>query len=493
MTRSTLRRSAVAMLRGGLVNSPWAVVAAFFGLTLGSGAWIVAGAVVGGLLALLLLLSGSWWLAMVWLALAPTFGVFFNDLLQGIPFFRADRLLVIALLASMAFGVIIGKQRFVTASAIERRMAAFLALALVHVLYGLRNKDLSAWSKQDAALLFDGYLMPMAAYFIARRLDWSEARVARFLWLLCAAALFLAVSAPLETLLGIKWFIPTYIDAIHILLRATGTFGNAAAYGAVMGSMLLMVALLFTRVREPTQRIILLGLLLFVLGAIVLSKTRASWLGAIAGFAFIFVRDPKSRPLLTVFGAGAAIAFAVALPVLLAMQGFEERVYDIAPIYNRIAGLGAATNMMLQNPLTGVGWTRYAFGASRGEYAIDVGDISGAWIRELTVPHNEFINVGVMTGVIGFVLYLRIFSGMFGTLRASWADPANAPFTRAMAGYVGAMWLAWCVNASFADFGNFGYANTIIYFCAGVVAALSDSKIRLPALEATGPHPETSR
>ena len=462
-----------AWLRGLLLNWPWAVLCALFGLTLGGGAWIVAGAIIGLLCALLLLMSGLWWVATAWIVLAPTIGVFFNDLLQGIPFLRADRILMLVLLGMLAFQVVFQKRRLPPLSPIERRMAAFLLLGLVHVLAGLRDKNFSDWTKQDAALLFDGYLMPMAGFFIAFRIPWNEARVVRFLWMLAATALFLAGTAPLETLLGIGWFIPTYIDVIHVFQRATGTFGNAAAYGAVMGSMLLLIAALYTHVREPGQRILLFSVLLAVVGAIVLSKTRASWLGVAVGLTFVFVRDPGSRPLLTVFGIGAAIGAAIALPVLLAMQGFEERVFDTAPIYNRIAGWGAAINMMVQNPLTGVGVSRYAFGQHRGEYAIDVGDITGAWIRELTVPHNEFFNVGAMTGVIGFVLYLRVFTGMFGTLRATWSDAALSPFVRALAGYVAAVWLGWSINACFADFGNFGYANVIIYFAAGIVASLA--------------------
>lgn len=467
------------------MNSPWVILAALFGLTLGSGAWIIAGAIVGVLLALLLLISGIWWVAMAWVVLSPTIGVFLDNLLQGITFFRSGRVLVVLLLGSLAFQVVFQKRRLPALSSVEWRMAAFLLLGSVHALVGLRDKNLADWSKQDAALLFDGYLMPMAGFFIARRLGWDEARALRFLWILTLAALFLAVTAPLETLLGINWFIPTYTPVIHVLVRATGTFGNAATYGAVMGSMLLLVALLYTRVREPAQRLFLLSLLLAVLGAIVLSKTRASWLGVVAGLTFVFVRDSNSRPMLAVFGIGTAIVAAVALPLLLAMQGFQERVLDAAPIYNRIAGWGAAINMMLQNPLTGIGWSRYAFGMYRGEYAIDVGDISGAWIRELSVPHNEFFNVGAMTGVIGFVLYLRVFSGMFGALHATWADAGQAPFTRAMAAYAGAIWFAWCINAFFADFANFSYANIVVYFTAGIVAALADAN-------ASSPHSRTA-
>lgn len=452
---------------------PWALLSLAFGLVLGSGAWLLAGIVLGALLAGLLLASGPWWLAMGWMVLSPTIAVFLNNLLQGIPFFRTERVVFLLLLGGFAAQVIFRKLRLAPLGPAERCMAAFLALALAHVLVSLPGKPLGVWSKEDGALLFDGYLMPMGAFFIARRLAWTPQRVRQFLALLGAAALFLALTAPLETLLGIRWFIPTYLDVIHVLLRATGTFGNAAAYGAVMGSLLLLVALLCTTTPPGGWRLWWLAVLLAVLAAIVLSKTRAAWVGVAAGLAVVFLRDARSRPMLGLLAAGVALAAVVAVPWLLASRGFEERVLDTAPIYNRIAGSGAALNMMLSNPLTGVGFTRAGFGLHRGQYAVEVGEVSAAWIRELAVPHNEFLNVGAMMGLLGFVLYLRVFVAVFRGLRRIAQDPAQADFTRSLAVYVTALWVGWCINACFADFANLGYVNMLLYFSAGVVAALA--------------------
>lgn len=452
---------------------PWALLAIVFGLILGSGAWLLAGIVIGALLAGLLLASGPWWVAMGWMVLSPTVAVFLNDMLQGIPFFRTERVVFLLLLGYFAAAVVFRKQRLPALGPAERCMAAFLLLGLAHVLFSLTRKPVGVWSKEDAALLFDGYLMPMGAFYIARRLDWTEARALRFLWMMGAAALFLALTAPLETMLGIKWFIPNYLDVIHVLLRATGTFGNAAAYGAVMGSMLLLVGLLYTQTPADGRRVALMALLLAVLGAIVLSKTRAAWVGVAVGLAVVFVRDPRSRPMLSVLALGIGLGAVIAVPLLLATRGFEERVLETAPIYNRIAGSGTAINMMLQNPLTGVGLTRAGFGQNRGQYAIEVGEVSAAWIRELAVPHNEFLNVGAMTGLIGFVLYLRVFAAVFRGLRRVGQDAAQRPFTRAFAAYATALWVGWCINACFADFANLGYVNILLYFTAGVVAALA--------------------
>jgi O-antigen ligase len=90
------------------------------------------------------------------------------------------------------------------------------------------------------------------------------------------------------------------------------------------------------------------------------------------------------------------------------------------------------------------------------------------------VPHNEFLNVGAMMGLLGFVLYLRVFSAMFGALRAIWQRPDVPRFTQATAVYACAIWIGWCVNACFADFANLGYVNVLLYFAAGMAVALAE-------------------
>ncbi|MBQ1766123.1 MAG: hypothetical protein IIZ92_24950, partial [Aquincola sp.] len=107
---------------------PWALLSLAFGLVLGSGAWLLAGIVLGALLAGLLLASGPWWLAMGWMVLSPTIAVFLNNLLQGIPFFRTERVVFLLLLGGFAAQVIFRKQRLAPLGPAERCMAAFLAL-----------------------------------------------------------------------------------------------------------------------------------------------------------------------------------------------------------------------------------------------------------------------------------------------------------------------------------------------------------------------------
>lgn len=451
---------------------PFFGLAVVVGLMLGTEAWIAAAAALGCVIGVLGLLTGRWWVAMVWLAVSPTVAVFFNNLLQGIPFFRTERVLLLVLVGYFVADVTFRKRSFEALDRVERCMLAFLAVCLGHALWTLNDKSLVLWSKEDAALLYDGYLMPMLAYFIARRLHWHGDRARHFLWLMGGTALFLAATAPLETLFGVNWFIPKYLDVIHILKRATGTFGNAASYGAVMGSLFLLTGLLYVHARTPAQRVALGMLLAVILGAVLLSKTRAAWVGLMVALVVVYGKEPASRSLLRLLGLLGAMAGVIVLPPLLASQGFQDRALDAAPVYNRIASTAAALNMMVQNPLTGVGFSRAAFGLNRGAYAVDVGDVSGAWIRELAVPHNEFLNVGAMTGLVGFVLYLRVFVAMFSALARNGRE-GDSPFVRSWSRWVFALWVCWCVNASFADFANLGYINILLYFSAGVAAALA--------------------
>lgn len=454
-------------------TTPWALLAGVLGGLAGAGMWLEAVIVVAAVGFLLLLTAGPWMMALAWMIGVPVVGAFANNVLQVLPFVRLERLGGGLLFVMMVWQVAFRRQARVPFSAMEKRLLAFLSVAGLSVLLVVRGKTGGEWLHDDFSFYFDGYLLPMSAYMLARRLEWSEARLRLLLNLLALAGFYLATTAFLETLLAIDWFIPKNTAVIHTIERATGTFGNAAEYGVVISSLFVLCILMLTRAMNPGQRLLFGGLLVWILAAVVLSKTRAAWVGLVLSVGLLYMLDRKSRPLLTLMGFAGALGVVLAVPFLLSMHGFEARLTDTGPIYNRIAGWATAVNMMLQNPLLGIHMSRYAFGMNRGEYATSLGDVSGAWIRELAVPHNEFFNVGAMTGVLGFVLYLRVFAGVLGELRGIWRAPASPEPVRVFAVHVAAVWLGWLVNANFSDFANFHYINILVFFLAGTAAAVA--------------------
>lgn len=466
------RRTAIAPA-GLLLPAATLLLGVLFGIFAGSGAWLAAGALIAGLALVRLLLAGPQWNAVVWIVASPTVGVFADNLLQTLPFYRNKRFFFFVLIGMWAWQSVLAKRRLAPADAVERRMLWFLAVAGVSVFWVARGKVLVEWVHDDLSLLLDGYLMPMGAYAIARRIDWSGPWAERLLTLLGLAGLFLAVTAPLEALLGISAFIPTYGTTIQTLTRATGTFGNAAEFGLVISSLFIVAAYLFLHRPAGLQKSAWAGVMLLLLLALVLSKTRGPWLGFAASMLLLYAMVPRFRPSLNLLAMLAALAGSVGLPILLATQGFENRLTDIGPVYNRLAGWTTALNMVWENPLTGLGLSRVTFGLNRGEYAVGVGDVSAAWIRELAVPHNEFLNVAAMTGLPGGVLYIAVVAGVIDRMRAIWRNPQVPGHARDFAICTAAIWVGWVVNASFVDVANFHYANIIVYFLAGLAAAMA--------------------
>lgn len=445
-----------------------------FGMLLGRGDWIGAGVILGALVLARLLLAGSWWMAVAWLIAVPTVGVFFDNLLQGVPFVRGKRVVFVLLAALLAWQAVTSKRPLAPLVKVEWRMLQFLAVAMFSVLVTGYSKDLGEFVRDDLSLLVDGYVMPMCAYFFARRVAWTEDRFRRFAVLLIGVGVFQAFTAPLETLLGIEWFIPKTIDAIHKLQRATGTFGNAAEFGLVVSSFLLLASWFNLHSRDDLARGGTMLAMLLLLAAVVLGKTRAPWVGLVVSMAALYAWELRSRPVLNWVAVLGVVGVVAAVPYLLALEGFINRISDPGPAYNRIAGWATAINIMVQNPIVGIGMSRGAFGRVAGDYAVGVGDVSSSWILHLAVPHNEFLNIGLMTGVLGGALYLSVVFGIIASLlrlhhRADLGDEI-----RGFGVVVAAIWVGWVINAFFLDFGPLAYINILVYFLAGMAAAWAD-------------------
>jgi O-antigen ligase len=469
-------RGARAMLWVGLT-----LLCLLFGMMLGRGEWVGAGVIIGALVLARLVMAGSWWVAVAWLIAVPTLGVFFDNVLQGVPFVRGKRVLFLLLLGMVAWQVVVGKWRIASWMDVERRMLQFLAVAAFSVAVTGHDKGLVEFLRDDLSLLVDGYLMPMSAFLLARRIAWTEARLRCFAGLFVGVGVYQAMTAPLETLLGIDWFIPRTIDAIHTIERATGTFGNAAEYGLVVSSFLLLASWFSLHSRGGGARGAAVVAMLLMLAAVVLSKTRAPWVGLVVSMATLYLLELRSRPVLNWVAFLGLVGVLAAVPYLLALEGFVHRISDPSPIFNRIASWATALNIMVQNPITGIGMSRGAFGSVAGSYAVGVGDVSSSWIMHLAVPHNEFLNIGSMTGLLGGALYLAVVFGIIGGLLRLRRRADLRAEVRGFAVVVAAVWVGWVVNACFSDFGSLGYVNILVYFLAGM------------AFTWAAPHPATGQ
>lgn len=420
-----------------------------------------------------LLLAGTWPILMVWIIGIPTVFVFINNLLIGVPFLKADRAAFVLATALVMLRMLFKRGPLLPFDAVERAIWAMLGLFTVSLLLGVRGKELADFVKLDVSYLLDGYAMPFLAYIVVRRCEWTERRVFTFLALLALVGAFLTVTAVFQLYAGVTLFQPEYAPVLHLReARATGVFTGAVELGAVAATCLLATGALRYGARTVLVRTVLAIVMAMVLGAVLLSKTRAVWLGMFVSLAFLYLHDVRGRPLMNLMAAAGGLAALVVLPLVLDIDKLSSRVMDLVPIYNRLAAWATAVNMSMQNPL-GVGLSRNGFGDARDAYLVSFGPVSSLWGAEVNVPHNEFLNILALTGIAGLVLYVTVLVRMYRTLMEIWARHALPLRIRTLALHAAAALVGVVVNGLFVDLGKVEYLYVLLFALAGVAKVAS--------------------
>lgn len=457
-------------------------VAVLISLIVASGNMVLAFGLVAGLFFLRIILAGSWPVLMIWLIGMPTVFVFLNNQLLGIQFLKVERgLCLVLVMMTLLLGACKRTMR-IKMDNVEQTYAALLILFSISMLFATTGKSMANLIKYDISFLLDGYLMPLLAYAFVRRSAWNQQRLRWFFYLLAVSGVYQAIAAVLQLYAGVSAFYPQYTGVLHLAEeRATGVFSGAGELGVVAATFLLMLIAMTANARTQMTKMLLTLLVLAVLVAVILCKTRAAWLGLMVSLIFVYIHDVRSRPLMKVFGVVGILAASVIMPLALDMDKLGHRFMDPVPIFNRLAAWGTAVNMAAQNPL-GVGFTRYGFGEAKDAYFVSVGPVSSLWAAELSVPHNEFINILALTGLPGLILFVLLVATLYKQTMRIWKSDSLTVECRTMALYISAALIGGIiVNGFFVDLGKYIYFYTQIFSLAGlatVVAGLPESQLK---------------
>lgn len=441
---------------------------AFF---LSKGSWMMVGLIMGPLLFCAVLTVGLRPLAIALMVGPATIFVFFNSVLNAVPFVTMERVIFFSMLALILLKDCFRKESRIKLAPVEVAMLCFLFYALLSLLSTINDKPFMVWVSRSFSLYIQGYFMPLVSFMIARRMVWEEQNVqSLFKWFVFAGA-FLGVTSVLQIYMGIDFFIPDYMALIHHHeTRAVGTFTNASEYGLVLSVFILIGALMYTRTQGTAPGLILLGCLFLMAVGLVLGKTRGPWLGALLSLTFVAFHDKKVRPLMITLAGLGVISSALALPFLVDIDSYYARLIHLDPILNRFAIWAASINMMIQNPILGIGFGRDTFTESIHEYAITIGPVSSQWAEGLGLPHNEFIYVAALTGLVGIILFLSIFRYLFRMMRDIYKDRSSSQFEKDTTLYMGGVFIAFLVNSFLVDIGRLNYFYTLMFFLFGIVS-----------------------
>jgi len=179
------------------------------------------------------------------------------------------------------------------------------------------------------------------------------------------------------------------------------------------------------------------------LGALFLSFSRGSWLGAAAAAGAMLVFWPKRRWLGIALAGGSLIAFLALYQFGLLPASISNRfadvgdflqVYDVRGVHindtnfaivERLAHWQAAINMANAQPLFGVGFGNYDPAYQTYRLA--------AWQYGLGHAHNIYLNVLAETGVVGLLAYLFFWLGISALTIRAISQNSTSSLNRALA------------------------------------------------------------
>jgi putative inorganic carbon (HCO3(-)) transporter len=319
-------------------------------------------------------------------------------------------LLVLALVAQRVAGWTAGGRLTRPRTPVDIPLAAFVLSAALSTVLAVN----AFYAVVGAPYRYEG-LVTIAAYALvlhlaAQALDregaWSVAR--SLLLGGCAAALLgIAQSVVGSAMLGGA----TEETALTYggWLRATSTFGNAGTLGAFLAMLLPLAMHELQCARSAADRLLAANVVLVLGLALVLTFSRAAWLGAALGVSVVAagpaIRLARRRPPVLAAGAGVAVlglaALAAAAPAVL------RRAASVA---DPAQGSGATRlhiwadtlHLVAARPL--VGWGPDTFGLVYPRFQ------SGDWAPGFIIDkaHSDLLQVAATQGVIGAAACLGV-------------------------------------------------------------------------------------
>lgn len=255
--------------------------------------------------------------------------------------------------------------------------------------------------------------------------------------------------------------------------RAYGTLGNPVFLG---GYAVLMtpIAMAGCFVGPVIRRSLYFGATLLLFSALVISGTRAAWIGFLMAYAlFIAISPSRPRPIRSLLLLTAA--FTLVVVILAATRpdvSFGSRArsaMDLADqsLTQKLFVWKHTIPMILERPIAGWGFSTM-LGRFRGLKSPEYFRVFGPYPTGIDTPHNDLLHVAFATGVPGLLLYLSIWIILFRELarvlqKSSEVRAFAAGAIAAFSGY--AVWLQFGWN-------HIGPANVFWGF-VGLTAAVT--------------------
>jgi O-antigen ligase len=391
--------------------------------------WIGLAALVGGLVASVGVLWAPTASLLGWLVMEPTMRGTVGAVFGGnLPALTPDRGLLALLTVVVAIRWARRPGAFRPLGRIELAMGAFLAVAAISMLVrgGSQLTFQEGGLRRDFIYLVLGYAIPFLAFFLAKNLLRGNRHLLWVLYTLIALGVVLGATGIAQYAGGATFFLPERFAHIHGD-RATGTLESAVEFGMLIASALLAAVILLLRTRTLPRGVVLVAAIAWFVVAVILSETRSIFVGIALGLAVAAYYEPRFRRPLLLIGVLAAVAGLAAYELAPETNAVKSRVTALEPIYNRVALAATALNMIAQKPIFGYGFGRYTFYEDKRLLITSMFGVAPYYAWAQTVPHNEFLHVLVLVGLVGFIPYVAVLVLAWRTAARCYRRYASVP------------------------------------------------------------------
>jgi O-antigen ligase len=335
-----------------------------------------------------------------------------------------------------------------------------MGLSVALLLWAIISVPFSLWPGGSLTLIQDQYIKSLIAFWLlASAIDRAD-RLYLLLWSLCVMSLPIAYHA-----------VSAYDGTARIGGYTSGMASNPNDLALIANIFVPLAVGLFVGTRGLLRRLVFAGLAALNAGAIVLTFSRAGFLGLVCNVllcAHVFL--PRGKRLL-------ALGVAVGLGALLivTMPAYQERIGTIFNVEEDTTGSGQARSrananaliIIAQNPIVGAGI---------GADVLAMNQFGADWVN----VHNVYLQHAVDLGLPGLALFIWLFLACLRALanaRRTIAATEHAGWLRPAADGIRISLLVFAVSAAFGPVAYHYY----FYYAAGLALAVAHVAAALEA------------
>lgn len=455
-----------------------AVVAVALGLFIGrqtyAEEWPMLVTLSGLTVYLLVALMNARHALILWIITAPfaRFAYLNVELGRGIPNLTLNRIMTGVLLILVLAQLATQRRRAVRLNTLDISLLLYGLAALLSVP--------SSVIKFQSAIqsFFDLIVIPIAVYFLARALISDRQGMRAVLYALMVIGVYMALLATREQLTGDVWFYPEdrSVQYTRTIRRVVGLLGNPAYLATCINLSLPWAWYLF--LKGGRWRLALLPPIGIMMAGVYFCMNRSAWAGLVLALIVLALLIKRFRRIFAFMVLVGAVVAAVYWAVIVSSATVRERLQAWGPIEYRADTWDVALRMIRDNLAFGIGYENFQFYYHRYDYW-DV------YLRALPTPHNTYLWVILMGGLVAFIPFVVFLGAMAVSalsvyLRARGREEAY-PDADLAAAFLASMAAFWAPALAMDVLT--GYYNTMLMFLiAGAFFGVVEGEQRRGAL-----------